>query len=135
MGQSQVILLDTHVLIWLALSPSKLSANARAAIRGEREAAEGLAVSDISFLELTTLVTKGRVDLDMSLESFFQDIESRVVVLPISGRTCLRTLGLPAGYPKDLADRIIGATALVEGIPLVTADKDIRKSGACRTIW
>jgi len=44
-------------------------------------------------------------------------------------------MGLPAGYPKDLADRIIGATALVEGIPLVAADDDIRRSKAMRTIW
>jgi len=42
---------------------------------------------------------------------------------------------LPAGYPKDPADRIIGATALVEGIPLITADREIRKSRALATIW
>jgi PIN domain nuclease of toxin-antitoxin system len=134
MGPSQVILLDTHVMVWLALSPAKLSANAKVAIRGERQAADGLAVSDISLLELTRLVDKGRVDLDMSLESFFQDIESRFIVLPISGRTCLRSLELPSDYPKDPADRIIAATALAEGIPLVTADGGIRRSGACRNI-
>ena len=44
-------------------------------------------------------------------------------------------MGLPSAYPKDPADRIIGATALVEGISLVTADEDIRKSKALRTIW
>jgi PIN domain nuclease of toxin-antitoxin system len=130
-----VILLDTHVMVWLALNPSKLSAKAKAAIRAEREVAEGLAVSDISLLELTTLVSRGRVHLDMPLESFFRDIEARFIVLPINGRTCLRTLDLPANYPKDPADRIIGATALAEGIPLVTADGEIRSAGAFRTIW
>jgi PIN domain nuclease of toxin-antitoxin system len=130
-----VILLDTHVMVWLALNPSKLSAKAKAAIRAEREVAGGLAVSDISLLELTTLVSKGRVDLDMPLESFFRDIEARFIVLPINGRACLRTLDLPANYPKDPADRIIGATALSEGIPLVTADGEIRSSRAFRTLW
>ena len=35
-------------------------------------------------------------------------------ILPITGRTCVLALGLPAAYPSDPADRIIGATALAE---------------------
>lgn len=54
--------------------------------------------------------------------------------LPISGRACVRALGLPAAYPKDPADRIIGATAL-EGLSLLTADRAIRRSRALHTIW
>jgi PIN domain nuclease of toxin-antitoxin system len=130
-----VILLDTHVVVWLALSPSKLSPSAIAAIRNEREAANGLALSNISLLELTRLVDKGTVDLDVSLEFFLQNIESRFVVLPITGRACLRSQELPADYPKDPADRIIAGTAIAEGISLVTADREIRKSRACHTIW
>jgi PIN domain nuclease of toxin-antitoxin system len=42
---------------------------------------------------------------------------------------------LPASYPKDPADRIIGATALVEGLSLLTADREIRRSRAVQTIW
>ena len=44
-------------------------------------------------------------------------------------------MGLPAVYPKDPADRIIGATALVEGLPLLTADRAIRGSKTVETIW
>jgi PIN domain nuclease of toxin-antitoxin system len=57
------------------------------------------------------------------------------VVLPITGKVCVRALGLPASYPKDPADRIIGATALVEGVALVTADADIRRAKSLPTIW
>jgi PIN domain nuclease of toxin-antitoxin system len=57
------------------------------------------------------------------------------VILPISGRACARAIGFPASYPKDPADRIIGATALVEGLSLLTADREIRQSGVLRTIW
>ena len=42
---------------------------------------------------------------------------------------------LPPSYPKDPADRVIGATALIEDLSLITADKDIRKSRAVPTIW
>jgi len=48
---------------------------------------------------------------------------------------CVRAVGLPAVYPKDPADRIIAATALVEGVPLVTADEEIRRSKTLRTVW
>jgi PIN domain nuclease of toxin-antitoxin system len=41
----------------------------------------------------------------------------------------------PVTYPKDPADRIIGATALVEGLSLVTADREIRRSKLVPTIW
>ncbi len=73
--------------------------------------------------------------MSASLETFLSEVESRFVVLPITSRICVRAMGLPAAYPKDSADRIIGATAMVEGISLITADNDIRKSKALRTIW
>ena len=130
-----MILVDTHVVVWLAFDQAQLSKNAKAAINGARQSGEGLAISDITFLELATLANKGRIRLDISLESFLSEVEARFVVVPISGRACVRMLGLPAAYPKDPADRIIGATALVEGLSLLTADREIRRSGAVRTIW
>jgi len=130
-----LILVDTHVVVWLALDPTHLSKNARAAIDDARGSGDGLAISDITLLELATLSSKGRIRLDISLESFLREVEARFVVLPISGRACVRALGLPATYPKDPADRIIGATAPVEGLSLLTADRGIRRSRALRTIW
>jgi PIN domain nuclease of toxin-antitoxin system len=130
-----VILLDTHVVVWLVLDAERVSAKASSAISDARKSANGLAISDISLLELATLVSKGRIQLDTSLESFLQEIESRFIILPISGRACARAMALPATYPKDPADRIIGATALVEGLALLTADREIRRSRAVQIIW
>lgn len=130
-----MILVDTHVVAWLAFDQDQISRKARTAIDGARKDADGLAISDITLLELATLASKGRIRLDISLESFLQEVESRFVVLPISGRACARAMGLPATYPKDPADRLIGATALVEGLSLVTADREIRRSRAVQTIW
>ena len=135
MGQPQVILLDTHVVLWLTTDPAKLSGKARRAIEEARKHGDSLAICDISLLELATLAAKGRIRLDISLESFLQEIEARFVVLPISGKACAGAMGLPTGFPKDPADRIIGATALVEGLQLLTADREIRGSKAVQTIW
>src|SRR5207253_1866089 len=56
---------------------------------------------------------KGRIKLNASLEAFLAEIEARFIVLPITGRICVSALALPAAYPRDPADRVIGATALV----------------------
>jgi PIN domain nuclease of toxin-antitoxin system len=135
MGQSQVILLDTHVVLWLTSDPARLSARAKAAIEEERRSGEGLAICDITLLELATLAGKGRIRLSINLGSFLQEVESRFVVMPISSAACARILELPAAYPKDPGDRVIGATALVEGLTLLTADRAIRRSKLVKTIW
>ena len=70
-----MILVDTHVVIWLAFDPSQLSRKARVAIDDARKKAAGLAISHITLLELATLASKGRIHLDISLESFLQDIQ------------------------------------------------------------
>ena len=130
-----MVLLDTHVVIWLALEPGRISKRARAAIQETRRRGEGLAVSDITLLEIATIESKGRIKLNASLEAFLAEIEARFIVLPITGRICVSALALPAAYPRDPADRVIGATALVEGLPLITADDGIRRSKTLKTIW
>ena len=130
-----MILLDTHVVIWLALEPVKISKKAKAAIEETRHNGQGLAISDITLLEIATSHAKGRITFNVSLETFLSEVETRFVVLPITGRICVRAMTLPTAYPKDPADRVIGATALVEGLPLVTADANIQKVKTLHTIW
>jgi PIN domain nuclease of toxin-antitoxin system len=135
MGQPQVILADTHVVLWLSFAPERVSRAAAVAIRSARERAEGLAISDITLFEVALAASKGRIQLDASLDAYLQAVESSFVVLPMSSRVCARVVTLPATFPKDPGDRIIAATALAEGVPLLTADREIRKSGALQTIW
>ena len=130
-----MILLDTHVVVWLVSEPERLSKKAKAIIDDARQNGDGLAVSGITLVEITTLYGRRRILLAMSLESFLVELERRFVVLPINAHVCARMLSLPAGSPKDLADRVIGATALVEGMGLVTADQEIRRAKVARTIW
>jgi PIN domain nuclease of toxin-antitoxin system len=130
-----MILVDTHIVVWLALQPAKISKKARAVIAETRQRGQGLAISDMTLFEIAILASTGRIKLNASLETFLAEIEARFIVLPITGRVCVRAMVLPAAYPKDPADRLIGATALVQGIPLVTADRDLQRSKALPTIW
>jgi PIN domain nuclease of toxin-antitoxin system len=130
-----MILLDTHIVIWLAFEPNKLSKRAKEAIRAARVEG-GLAIAGITLLELAWLVEKGRrVETTLSVESFVRLCASKMTVLPITPEIAARAVSCPDSYPKDPQDRLIGATALVEGIQLVTHDKLIKKSGVVPVIW
>jgi PIN domain nuclease of toxin-antitoxin system len=122
---------------WSGWRLTKIRSPGRQGLQSTKRArnADGLAISDITLLELATLASKGRIRLDISLESFLQEVQSRFGVLPIRGRACARAMGFSATYPQDPADRIFGATALVEGLSLLTADREIRRSRTVQTIW
>ena len=91
MGRTEVILVDTHVVVWLAFDPHEISRKAKQAIEGARENGDGLAISDITLLELATLVSQGRIRLDISIESFLQEVESRFASALLSGGTPVRS--------------------------------------------
>jgi len=134
-GRPLLILLDSHVVIWLAQDYQRISPAAQAAIEDARQKDRGLAVADITLIEIARLGSHGRVNLIPDAETVLSEVERRFIVLPITTNIALRAFELPASYPKDPADRIIGATALIEDIPLVTADREIRRSRAVPTIW
>ena len=56
-------------------------------------------------------------------------------MIPLNARIAARAVELLSTYPSDPMDRIIGARALVEGLELVSADENIRRSKVLPTIW
>lgn len=129
-----MILLDTHVLVWMASDPNRLSNKARNAIRQAR-LHSGVAVAAITLWELAWLADHGRIRIVGSLETFLRDTISRVMLRPITPEIAAQAVRLPASFPKDPADRLIASTAMIEGMDLITADAQIRHTKVVPTIW
>ncbi len=130
MGRSLLILLDTHVVIWLAQDYRRISTKAQSVIKDARKKDRGLAVPSIDLVEIARLASCGQICLKPDAETVLAEIERRFIILPITANIALQSYALPASYPKDPADRIIGATALIHDLPVITADQAIRKSRA-----
>ena len=130
-----MILLDTQVLLFDALDPKRLSRKARAALE-EGTQADALACSDISLWEIALLAARRRIDAGPDIAAFIESVLQlrSVRVLPIT--PAIATLAQSDLFAHgDPADRLIGATAIEHGVPLVTADADLRKMRGLTVIW
>jgi PIN domain nuclease of toxin-antitoxin system len=132
--EAQVILLDTHVLYWMANESTRLSPRARLAIREARQEA-GLMIAAITLREVAWMAQMGRIIVAGSVESFVTELVSRVIVRPTTPEIAALSVRLPENFPKDPVDCLIAATAMAEGMPLVTADQNIRRTKVLETIW
>jgi PIN domain nuclease of toxin-antitoxin system len=134
-----VILLDTHVLFWMGNDSKRLSRRAREAIRQARQGQgrhnAGLAIATITVWELAWLAKNGRIAVAGSVESFVRELVARTILRPVTPEIAVLAVRLPNEFPKDPADRLIAATAMVEGMTLVTADTRIRQSKVVETLW
>ncbi|MEB3306611.1 MAG: type II toxin-antitoxin system VapC family toxin [Cyanobacteriota bacterium] len=110
---------DTHVLLFWAHEPERLSSAARQALELGRSQAE-LAIADISLWELALLQERGRLRLppDVMPGLYLKQLLAalRLEVLPITPETALLSRS-ELFLHSDPADRLIGATALQRGAP------------------
>ncbi len=131
-----MILLDTHILIWDALVPERLSPKAKRTI-AQANQADGMLIADITLWEIAMLIQKRRVQIDTDCQSFIQLLlqANRIEVRSISPKIAALSVQLPRSINKDPADRLIVATALVENVSLVTADRNLQSAIQISTIW
>ena len=131
-----MIVVDTHVILWDALAPQRLSKAAAKAISRANET-DGIIVCDISLWEIAMLIKKRRVRIDTDYLSFIRLImaSNNYAIHPITPDIAeCSSYRLPATL-KDPADRIISATSIIEHAPLITADKRLRAAKEIATVW
>ena len=114
------LLLDTHIWIWMALDPARLS---RRVARALDDAENQLWISPISVWELLMLTQKGRVQLNEDAVAWTRRTLEQLQLheAPLTTEVALETSALGL-VNSDPSDRLIAASARVSGLTLVTAD-------------
>ena len=117
-------LLDTHTLIWLIESSSKVSDNIK-----ERLKIPGntICLSSVSLWEIAIKTSLRKLDLKSPFDKLLSDLhKTDIVILQIEDDYLRKLAALPLIH-KDPFDRLIIATALTEELTIVTADNNIQK--------
>ena len=129
-------LMDTCAIVWGALEPSILTPQAVDAIdKADRN--HTLMISDISIWEISMLIKKRKIEVDTSASNLINlFLQSRnIKVQSITPEIAELSVNLGPQINKDLADRLIAATAIVYNANLVTADQNLIDSGLLSIIW
>ncbi|MET0240422.1 MAG: type II toxin-antitoxin system VapC family toxin [Sphingobium sp.] len=126
------LLLDTHVLLWAAGDPGRLSAEARALIADE---ANEPIFSAASLWEIAIKTGLGRADFSVDARLLRRGLlDNGYGELPIASEHAVAIDSLPDIH-KDPFDRMLIAQAMVEGMLLLTADEIVaRYPGPIRRI-
>jgi PIN domain nuclease of toxin-antitoxin system len=127
---------DTHAVIWYIFGDARLSVTARNTI--EQIAAEGnqVAFSSITLAEIVYLSERGRIDA-ATLDRLLRAVDGENAVLaevPFDRNIAQSLMRVERAQIPDLPDRIIAATALYLGLPLISRDRRILLSDV-DTIW
>ena len=131
-----MIVVDTHVLVWRAIHPEKLTSKARQAVE-KAEAAGVLRVCEITLVEIAMLMKRGRLETGLPYREFMHAVllANDYLLTGINPEIAALSVEFPEEINKDPADRILAATALYYKAQLVTADGNLRKSGIVPTLW
>ena len=127
------VLLDTHPLLWYAVRPEELGRRAREVL--DAPETERL-LSPASAWELAIKVNIGKLKLGQGVMAFMESALAtpRTTWLPMSLAHIARQANLPLHH-RDPFDRLLIATALVEGVPVVTRDAAFQAYEGLTTIW
>jgi PIN domain nuclease of toxin-antitoxin system len=130
------VVLDTHAVLWYLENSKELSLRACETIEGAIRQALDVFVSAISVVETIYLAERQRVSVNAlhRLQSALQEPSSGLRIAPVDGDVANALVHIPRVAVPDMPDRIIAATALHLGLPLITRDHRIQSTGI-KTIW
>ena len=127
---------DTHTVIWHIFADFRLSTAALTTIGEAAADGDQIAFSSITLAEIVYLSEKGRIN-PVTLERLLRAVEREDAVLseiPFDRYVAQALSRVDRLQVPDLPDRIIAATAVYLGLPLISRDRKIRLSGI-NTIW
>ena len=132
-----MIVADTHVWVWWVSGLEPLSSKARRLIGAAVDQRRGVYISSISVWGVAQLVARGRLQLTLDVAAWVAKSEALPFLhfIPVDNAIAMKSVQLPSPLHPDPADRMIIATALTLGFPLVTQDEKIARYPHIRTIW
>ena len=117
-------MLDTHTLIWLVESSSKVSKTIRDELKSSNTA---VFLSSASLWEIAIKLNISKLQLKLPFAKLLSDLQNTdITILHIEHEYLLGLSSLPLIH-KDPFDRLIISTALAEGLTIITADANIQK--------
>ena len=127
---------DTHTTIWYLFSDPRLGKAASAFIDDTIQKGDHIAVSAVSIVEMIYLIEKSRIPataLD-DLHAATADPKAVLRCVPLNEEIATRMAEVPRQDIPDLPDRVIAATTLFYGVPVLSRDGRIRSS-SIQAIW
>lgn len=133
---SQSYLLDTHALIWILVSPEKLSKKVIEILNDDETT---VYISAINIWEITLKASIGKLDImGISIDEFVENIyKLNIEIIDLSHEVTASFHQLISTHHKDPFDRILIWTCIKEGFTLLSCDKQIQlyKSNGLNTEW
>ena len=113
-------LLDTHILLWSLLDPSRLAEDVSSVL--ESRSSE-LCISPISLWEILILAERGRINLKPDAESWIRNMLREIPFreIPLTSEVAIESRNVDLPH-RDPADRFLAATAIVHDLILISAD-------------
>lgn len=128
-----MILLDTHVILWIEADPKKLSSAAREAIEDPENE---VYVSSISAFELALKVRRKLLELPLAPDTWLREVcrQRGFREIAVNSSIASASAFLPEIH-RDPCDRILVATALLNRVRLVSADGIIADYPDIEVVW
>jgi PIN domain nuclease of toxin-antitoxin system len=128
------LLLDTHIVLWLNSGDERLGEATRRTIDTAWKAGGRILLSSVSVWEIAILVDKGFIELDLPVSEWVERFLDRpgLEAVALDHATAARAYSLHHLEHRDPADRLLIASAIGLGCPLVTRDDCIRRFARTR---
>ena len=128
---------DTHAIVWYLLKDPRLSDSARRFIEDAAAAGNQIAISPISMAEIVYLVEKQRLPpaAYSELTKALADGNYVIAEAPFTAAIVEAMRQVPRAEVPELPDRIVAATAVYFGVPVISRDSRISASSVVQTIW
>nr|WP_294528763.1 type II toxin-antitoxin system VapC family toxin [uncultured Rhodopila sp.] len=128
---TDAVLLDTHIALWLESGSDRLRPETLGLIEACWRGGGTVLISASTVWEIAQLVHYRRIALDRPLDDWIERFANRpgVEVLPLGYRAALGAYRLDPLEHRDPADRLLIATAIEQGCPLITYDPRIIRFG------